>query len=782
MQKYLLFLVAIFWISIVNSQKLPSQWRKTDDNRFIVVGDQVASGLYDESKVEDIRLYFTQTNYWTLLTQNYKNKIDLPAKLKYKGFEYDSVGVRFKGMTSYSMNNTQKKSFNISMDYVRNKQNLEGHKTLNLNNSWEDPSFMREVLYYKLIRNHSQSANANFVRLYINDQDWGIYQNVQQLNKDFIKEWYETSNGINMRADTPDGTVSGPGGPGGGGGGMWGDGTAALNYLGTDTISYKKYYTLKSSGVPDPWQQLIKACNVLNNSGSNLETEAPKVFDIDKILWHLACEIAFGDDDSYVYKGKMDYYLYWDEKTQRWTTFDYDANSTLVTAHVSWSPFYNETKVNYPLLNKLLAIPAFRQRYIAHMRTIIYDLLDETRVNALIDKYDALIRTAVLADTKKPYTNTAYINELEVLKNFIKNRKSSLLSNAEIKGSGPIIKDVSYSVNSVVYAKVTPDDNVVVKSTVIFASGLTKVSLYYCAGLSGVFSVTEMNDNGQNGDEKAGDGYFSATIPKFQAGSLIRFYVEAVGDDNVKSRTYLPAGAEHNVMFYDVEAKVTSSKTVVINEFMASNTGVVKDEFGETDDWIELYNNTDQDFDLSGYNLTDNADNLTKFTFTNGIKIKAKDYLIIWADEDKTQGPLHANFKLSASGESIILLDKNLLILDQITFGPQTTNKSSARRPNGAGDFVIGDHTFGKNNDSTSSVEEISRDDIIIYPNPASTSVFLSNPSYQDHEISIYNLSGIKRKSLIVPMHQIVQINDLSPGMYIIRCNNMTKKLIISEF
>ena len=192
-------LVIVVFISDIGSQNLPSQWRTSADGRTLVAGDQLSDGLYDESVVEEIRLYFPQSNYWNLLTSYYNSKTDIPATLKYKGESFDSVGVRFKGQTSYFMNNTQKKSFNISMDYVRGDQKLEGYKTLNLNNSWTDASFMREVLYYRLIRKHSPAAKANFVRLYINDQDWGIYQNVQQLNKDFLEEWYENNDGVNIR-------------------------------------------------------------------------------------------------------------------------------------------------------------------------------------------------------------------------------------------------------------------------------------------------------------------------------------------------------------------------------------------------------------------------------------------------------------------------------------------------------------------------------------------------------------------------------------------------------
>ena len=91
---------------------------------------------------------------------------------------------------------------------------------------------------------------------------------------------------------------------------------------------------------------------------------------------------------------------------------------------------------------------------------------------------------------------------------------------------------------------------------------------------------------------------------------------------------------------------------VVINEFMASNdsTSLITDEFGETDDWVEIHNRSSNTIDLSGYGFSDDYSLLYKWTFPSGILIPANGYLIVWTDDDDEQGALHTNFKLNITG------------------------------------------------------------------------------------------------------------------------------------
>jgi len=133
--------------------------------------------------------------------------------------------------------------------------------------------------------------------------------------------------------------------------------------------------------------------------------------------------------------------------------------------------------------------------------------------------------------------------------------------------------------------------------------------------------------------------------------------------------------------------------TVAINELMASNANVVADEQEDYDDWIELHNYGDDAVDVAGCFLSDDPADRTKWRIpaTGGAAttIPAHGYLLLWADGETDEGPLHANFRLSASGESVALYDPQGGLLDQVTFGSLSPNTSYARLPDGNGFWQV---------------------------------------------------------------------------------------------
>jgi hypothetical protein len=127
---------------------------------------------------------------------------------------------------------------------------------------------------------------------------------------------------------------------------------------------------------------------------------------------------------------------------------------------------------------------------------------------------------------------------------------------------------------------------------------------------------------------------------------------------------------------------------VDLNEFMASNAMFIEDpdEPGEYPDWFELHNPSASEIDLGGLYVTDDATFPTKWQIATGVTIPGNGYLRFWADEDPEQGPLHANLKLSATGEELYVFDTNgVTVIDSIIFGAHVTDVSYGRYPNGAG-------------------------------------------------------------------------------------------------
>lgn len=122
----------------------------------------------------------------------------------------------------------------------------------------------------------------------------------------------------------------------------------------------------------------------------------------------------------------------------------------------------------------------------------------------------------------------------------------------------------------------------------------------------------------------------------------------------------------------------TLSAQVRINEVMAqNNSGLTDPDYGESADWIELFNAGSKEVDLSGYSITDNLDTPGKYVLPAGTTLPAGGYLLLWCD-DRGEG-LHTAFKLSADGEEVGLFNAEGELQDQVKFDVQYTDVSYGR-------------------------------------------------------------------------------------------------------
>ncbi|MGB1888330.1 MAG: lamin tail domain-containing protein [Akkermansiaceae bacterium] len=128
-------------------------------------------------------------------------------------------------------------------------------------------------------------------------------------------------------------------------------------------------------------------------------------------------------------------------------------------------------------------------------------------------------------------------------------------------------------------------------------------------------------------------------------------------------------------------APVAKSQMLVISEFMASNQSGLRDEDGDDEDWIEIYNPGNSSVNLAGWYLTDDRNDLTKWTFPE-LALEPSQSLVVFAsDKDRkvSGAELHTNFKLSTSGEYLGIIRPDGVTVEQ-DYGPaypiQVTNVS----------------------------------------------------------------------------------------------------------
>ncbi len=359
--------------------------------------------LYEPAILRTLFLDFENKDWEAELEEFHGTDVEVPATLTVDGRKYPNVGVRFRGMSSYGgVRAGYKRSLNLSLDLADSKQRLQGYKTLNLLNSHEDPSFLSTVLYSRITRQHIPAPKANFVKVVINGESWGVYVNAQQFNKDFIKENYHTAKGARWKVR---------GSPGGRGG---------LEYTGENLDDYKRRFEIKSADDAKSWKALIALCRTLNETPpEKLEAALAPILDLEGLLWFLAVDVTLINGDGYWVRAS-DYSLYRDPKGV-FHIIPHDMNETFRPAGgpgfgpggfggspgvaarspVELDPLIGLDDPRKPLRSKVLAVPSLRQRYLRNVHAIADEWLDWKKLGPMVAQYRALLEKDIEADTRK---------------------------------------------------------------------------------------------------------------------------------------------------------------------------------------------------------------------------------------------------------------------------------------------------------------------------------------------------------------------------------------------
>jgi CotH kinase protein len=366
--------------------------------------------LYDPGTLRTLFFQFEDDTWESELMAFKETDIEVPATLVVDGKTYKEVGVKFRGSSSFMMvPQGLKHSISLSMDAFTKDQSILGYESLNLLSSHADPTFLRGVLYLSAARDFLPAAKANFVRVVINGESWGVYQNVEQVNKAFLKEWYKTDAGVRWKA---------PGRP---------NGRLGLEYWGDNVASYKSSYEIKGKDDPKAWAALINLTRVLNNTPPDrLEAALTPILDIDGVLRFLAIDAALANYDGYWVRAS-DYNLYLDGGG-KFHILPHDINEAFGGGGPGPDLLVGLNDPSKPLRSKLLALPALRAKYLQYAREIATKWLDWNTLEPLVTKYQALIAADVKTDTRKIDSTSGFESGATAIKAFADRRRQQILS------------------------------------------------------------------------------------------------------------------------------------------------------------------------------------------------------------------------------------------------------------------------------------------------------------------------------------------------------------------
>lgn len=136
-----------------------------------------------------------------------------------------------------------------------------------------------------------------------------------------------------------------------------------------------------------------------------------------------------------------------------------------------------------------------------------------------------------------------------------------------------------------------------------------------------------------------------------------------------------------------------ASAQVLVNEVSASNWDLYADNFGEYEDWIELYNTSPAPVDLGGWYISDSQNNNTKFQFPAGASIPGNGHLVVFCSgRNQSVGNVHhTNFRLNQTDEErAVLSDPSGTIVSNFKMEVRTkTNHSLGRVSDGDDNWTL---------------------------------------------------------------------------------------------
>ena len=536
-------ILSLLFVFCVGVQMGFSQNLITHDPQQLYNGD---GSLFDPSILRQMDVTFEDDNYHSVLVDAFFNNpsLRIPANVSIDGISVDSVGVRYKGNSTFCLPNeagSVKVPYNLDFNHWISGQDLMGYNKVKLANAWLDPTYCKEYIASRIYRKYLPSPEINLIELHTQGAYTGLYVNTESINRQFLNKHFDENDGVLFKCDGA-GVFCSENGSGGTDGGI-----PSLSYLGSDTTNYYDSYTIKSD---DGWGALLDLITTLEFSPDELGD----VLNIDRVLWAMAVNTVVSNLDTYNGYYVHNYYLYQDEQG-RFQMIPWDFDNSFVGAILGWSywspddvyhfdPFFTGNGAAWderPLMQYLYSQPLYRSLYLAHIRTIMEESMGIQEIAEEITALQNLANDAAEADPNDQFpfvyfntnVNSAFWTDwgFAGILSTVEERMDFLSNHPEVSDDAPVMGTVVI-------------ENGMIEVPTIDATGL---ELMWTTGeIASDFQSIAMSDDGEQGDAISNDGTYTALLPETNGENLL-FYIRASNADAI---SLSPARAEYEYYIY----------------------------------------------------------------------------------------------------------------------------------------------------------------------------------------------------------------------------------------
>ena len=338
----------------------------------------------------------------TISDENWQDILDNPLDEEYhetaitfNGVTLDSVAIRTKGgssLRSVANSSSDRYSFKVDINEYVSGQKFFGLKKFTLQNSFNDPSYMREVIAYELMDEMGVPTPEHaYVNFYVNGELFGLYLMVEAVDGEFVEKHFTNSNGDLYK---PDGTGS------------------DLLWLGDDIQSYTDINLQTNEESTDN--------GAFINFVESLDKGETSAIDIDTLLRYMSVSTSLSNLDSYHGPLAHNYYIYDDDGVfsilpwdfnESFGTFAMDCNGVDVRELYIDEPVSGALSER-PLIANVFAEKSNLDTYHSYLTQLINGSLSSDTFNARVNEIADLIREHVHNDPTSFYGSTYFEQNL----------------------------------------------------------------------------------------------------------------------------------------------------------------------------------------------------------------------------------------------------------------------------------------------------------------------------------------------------------------------------------